>query len=137
MALPNRVHEDEEDDGLTTLPAVYRKRVGLSRIAVGKAIGVSRITVMRWEKGERQPSVADALLLARLYHCRVEDLFQPPEGGLIQPMEQAVPLSILRDHRAVPDPTLGGYRCAEGCNELGGGFSRYGDFLAHLVEIAG
>ena len=46
--------------------AAIRRRVKLSQDAIGRAVGVSRVTVCRWENGERAPSGAAAVRLAKL-----------------------------------------------------------------------
>jgi DNA-binding transcriptional regulator YiaG len=43
-----------------------RQRVKLSQDAIGRAVGVSRVTVCRWESGERAPSGDAAVRLAKL-----------------------------------------------------------------------
>jgi DNA-binding transcriptional regulator YiaG len=46
--------------------AAIRRRVKLSQDAIGRAVGVSRVTVCRWENGERMPSGEPAVRLAKL-----------------------------------------------------------------------
>lgn len=46
--------------------AAIRQRVKLSQDAIGRAVGVSRVTVCRWESGERSPSGEAAVRLAKL-----------------------------------------------------------------------
>lgn len=43
-----------------------RRRTGLSQEAIGRAVGVTRPTVLRWENGERRPSGQAAVRLAQL-----------------------------------------------------------------------
>lgn len=43
-----------------------RRRVKLSQEAIGRAVGVSRVTVCRWESGQRVPSGDAAVRLAKL-----------------------------------------------------------------------
>ena len=46
--------------------SAIRQRAKLSQEAIGRAVGVSRVTVLRWENGERAPSGAPAVQLAKL-----------------------------------------------------------------------
>ena len=43
-----------------------RRRARLSQEAIARAVGVSRVTVLRWENGERAPSGEPAVRLAKL-----------------------------------------------------------------------
>ena len=61
---------------------VYRERLGLSQEAVSREFrakyGRSTITarhISKWERREVVPSVENALILARILQCKVEDLF--------------------------------------------------------------
>lgn len=42
-----------------------REKAGLTQEALGKAIGVSGVAVMRYEKGQRQPSLAQLAKIAK------------------------------------------------------------------------
>lgn len=46
--------------------AVIRRRAKLSQDAIGRAVGVTRVTVCKWEAGTRQPSGDAAVRLAKL-----------------------------------------------------------------------
>ena len=48
------------------LAKAIRQAAGLSQDALAKELGVSRITVLRWESGERKPRGAAAVRYARL-----------------------------------------------------------------------
>lgn len=39
-------------------------------------LGVSRQTINAIEKGKYDPALATAFRLARLFHCRIEDIFE-------------------------------------------------------------
>lgn len=56
---------------------VYEKRsaAGLTQEALARAVSVTRQTIIAIEKGNYTPSVTLALSLARVFKCRVEDLF--------------------------------------------------------------
>ena len=53
----------------------FRSETSMTQQEVADAIGVTRQTVIAIEKGNYTPSVALALKLAKLFKCRVEDLF--------------------------------------------------------------
>jgi DNA-binding transcriptional regulator YiaG len=46
--------------------AEIRQRARLSQEAIGRAVGVTRVTVCKWEAGTRLPSGEPAVRLARL-----------------------------------------------------------------------
>ena len=46
--------------------AAIRQRARLSQDAIGRAVGVSRVAVCRWESGQRAPSGDAAVRLAKL-----------------------------------------------------------------------
>lgn len=51
-----------------------REERGLSLGELGRATGFGGPMLGRWERGQRLPSVRNALRLARFYGVRVEDL---------------------------------------------------------------
>ena len=51
----------------------------LTQQALADAVGCSRQTIHSIESGKFVPSVELALLIARVLHCKVEDLFQITE----------------------------------------------------------
>lgn len=52
------------------------KRYSISSVAA--EMGVSKPTIISWEKGETSPSLEQAAKLAKLYGCSV-DIFLPSE----------------------------------------------------------
>ena len=50
------------------------KDTGVSNVALGKAVGVSDVSVMKWKKGEAQPSLENAVNIARYFGISVDDL---------------------------------------------------------------
>lgn len=53
-----------------------REERGLTQEALAEKVGVTRQTIIALEKGNYTPSVALALKLAKVFKCRVEDLFK-------------------------------------------------------------
>lgn len=53
---------------------IMRKRKGQTQSDVSKALGVSVITVSRWENGESMPSGDNLIALAKFFGCNVEDI---------------------------------------------------------------
>lgn len=51
-----------------------RIREGLSQEQLAEKAGISRISVVRYESGERSPDVAVAVRLAKALGCKVDDL---------------------------------------------------------------
>lgn len=56
-----------------------RNDAGLTRRDVEKATGAAQATVASWELGTRRPTPDMAYLLAKLYGCELEDIY---EGSL-------------------------------------------------------
>lgn len=57
--------------------ADLRAERGLSQAALADALGVSRQTVISIERGRFDPSLPLAFRIARLFTCRIEDVFLP------------------------------------------------------------
>ncbi len=53
----------------------HREKAGMSQERLADAVGVTRQTVISIESGRYTPSLELALRLARLFKCRIEDLF--------------------------------------------------------------
>lgn len=58
---------------VTTLNRLMQERQ-TSNVALGKAIGVSDVAVMRWKKGEAIPSLDNAISIANYYGISLDDL---------------------------------------------------------------
>ena len=50
------------------------KDCGTSNVALGKAVGVSDVAVMKWKRGEAAPSLENAVNIARYFGISVDDL---------------------------------------------------------------
>lgn len=53
----------------------HRRFAKLTQQELAELVGVSHITVSRWETGYMQPSLSMAQKLAELFGCSIEDLF--------------------------------------------------------------
>lgn len=54
----------------------YREKAGLSQEALAEKVDVTRQTIISIERGRYTPSLELALRLAKVFSCRVEDLFK-------------------------------------------------------------
>lgn len=52
----------------------HRKARGISQKALAHEIGVSEITIIRWEKGQTSPTVAQVAKLCSALGCDIGDL---------------------------------------------------------------
>lgn len=52
-----------------------REEAGYSQPELGRAMGVSKVTVYQWEKGDKTPMAARLPKLASLLNCTVDELF--------------------------------------------------------------
>lgn len=74
---------------VTTKGLVYRRRsLSLTQARLAEAIGVSAITICRWENGSQTPSIPMCRTLCEFFGCSFDELLQdpactsyPPEGG--------------------------------------------------------
>lgn len=74
---------------VTTKGLVYRRKsLNLTQAQLAKAIGVSVITICRWENGSQTPSIPMCRTLCEFFECSFDELLQdpactspPPEGG--------------------------------------------------------
>ncbi|HUV81825.1 MAG TPA: helix-turn-helix transcriptional regulator [archaeon] len=53
----------------------YRENAGLSQEKIAEMLSVTRQTIISIEKGRYFPSLELALKFAKLFDCRVEDMF--------------------------------------------------------------
>lgn len=51
-----------------------RLKAGMNQETLAKAAGVSRVSIARYESGERVPDVVTAAKIARALGCKVDDL---------------------------------------------------------------
>ncbi|MBO0588963.1 helix-turn-helix transcriptional regulator [Sporosarcina sp. E16_8] len=56
-----------------------RTTMGLTQDDLSEKLEVSRQTIISLEKGRYNPSLTLAFKLAKLFNCRIEDIFTPGE----------------------------------------------------------
>lgn len=67
--------------------AEIRKKKGFSRKELSNHIGYAKVTLGRWERGERVPDGNALLAMAKILECTTDDLLRnpplspSPEGG--------------------------------------------------------
>ena len=52
-----------------------RTEKGMSQELIARQLGVSRVTIVNWERGNTQPVAGDAIKLAKLFGVSVEEIF--------------------------------------------------------------
>lgn len=57
----------------------YRAKINVNQMEMGKLVGVSRQTISQIERGDYSPSVTLALKIAKVFHVKVEDIFNYEE----------------------------------------------------------
>lgn len=53
-----------------------REAAGMSQESLAAASGVSRVSIARYETGERVPSLEIAARIARALNCKIDDLMK-------------------------------------------------------------
>lgn len=64
---------------LNNLIKEKRTALGLTQDELAEKLEVSRQTIISLEKGRYNPSLILAFKIARLFECRIEDVFKPEE----------------------------------------------------------
>jgi len=59
---------------------MHRARLDMTQEELAKAVGVSRQTIHAIERGKAEPSVTLALILARFFELKVDELFELTDG---------------------------------------------------------
>ena len=57
----------------------YRKARGMTQAELAEQMGVGRTTITMWEIGEHLPSAAQLPQLARIFGCKIDELFLPSQ----------------------------------------------------------
>lgn len=55
---------------------IWVAKSGLSKKQIAKDLGVSNIVLSRWINGHSNPSLENALKLAEILNCKVDDLYK-------------------------------------------------------------
>lgn len=58
---------------------IFRQEKKITQEEIGKAVGVSRQSVIAIERGKYIPSLPLAFKLAKFFHVKIEELFQLEE----------------------------------------------------------
>lgn len=66
---------------LTSDIRALRTKQGLTQEELGKAVGVTRVTINYIENGEYRPSLELAFLLAKFFGKKIEDIFHISPGA--------------------------------------------------------
>lgn len=59
--------------------AAARVNAGLTQREVAEKMGVSKVTIVSWEKGRTLPNMATARKLAELYEIPLDNIFLPDD----------------------------------------------------------
>ena len=57
--------------------AAARVNANMTQDHAAKALGVSKSTIVAWEKGENEPKVTQAMALSKLYNIPLDNIFLP------------------------------------------------------------
>lgn len=57
----------------------YRKAKGMTQAELAEQMGVARTTVTMWETAGRIPYVTQLFQLARIFGCKIDELFLPSQ----------------------------------------------------------
>jgi len=53
----------------------FRKKQNLTQQQVADMMGLDQTTISKWEIGKKLPRSGRLPYISKLYHCRIEDLF--------------------------------------------------------------
>lgn len=59
--------------------AAARVNAGMTQKEVAEKMGVSKVTIVNWEKGRTLPNMATARKLAELYSIPLDNIFLPDD----------------------------------------------------------
>lgn len=68
----------------------WREFRGLTQEQVAVHLEKSDATIARWESGGRIPGVDDLVVLAKLFDCRPQDLWDPPDQPHGTPLDRGL-----------------------------------------------
>lgn len=81
--------------------AEIRKKKGFSRKELSNHIGYAKVTLGRWERGERVPDGNALLAMAEILECTTDDLLRNPPPAPAAGAKKQKPRSIMRNKRKV------------------------------------
>jgi len=53
-----------------------RKKAGMTQLTLSQKLNVDRSTVAKWESGEVMPTADKLPRIAKVLHCKIDDLFK-------------------------------------------------------------
>lgn len=56
--------------------AELRKKAGMTQLTLSQKLNVDRSTVAKWESGEVMPTADKLPRIAKVLHCKIDDLFE-------------------------------------------------------------
>lgn len=57
--------------------AIKRKKRGMTQSVLAMQLGVTLITVSRWETGRQNPDISTLQRLSQIFNCTVDELLAP------------------------------------------------------------
>lgn len=66
----------------------FRRMMGLSQLELGEKLGVSAVSVSKWERGQTQPDIQTLLAMADLFNTTVDKLCDRPERKMEEQPEK-------------------------------------------------
>lgn len=54
---------------------ILREKAGLTQIELASALNVKQASVSRWERGDSMPSADKLPEIAKIFGCRIEELY--------------------------------------------------------------
>ena len=121
-----------------------RKKAGLTQEELAHRVGVSLMTIRRWEYGERQPRAEEIKRLAEALHVKEQQLLSPEQPSrwvLTVKIAQEFSEEVIDMSKSVPTvsaitttPT-GGYLCLGGNYELWTDNNNFKKFIADLKKF--
>lgn len=55
----------------------YREEAGMDTVELAQRLKVTKQAVWAWEAGKARPDLDNLFAMARIFDCRVEDLYTP------------------------------------------------------------
>lgn len=81
--------------------AEIRKKKGFSRKELSNHIGYAKVTLGRWERGERVPDGKALLVMAEILECTTDELLANPSLAPAAGAKLKKPRPVMRNKRKV------------------------------------